>query len=193
MLIVIVLVALFVSSFSGLTFATDVPEDRIMAIYFHRTQRCPTCLKMGSYSEEAVTTKYAEQIKAGKISFHYIDFQDPKNARFAKAYGINGPALIVAKAANKKVSEFRNLKEIWKKVADKEEFVQYVQNNINAYIAPHERVVAMYFHRTQRCPTCSRWGVTRKRLSRKVLLNNIKIVRSAFTISISRTNRMPIL
>ena len=106
-----------------------------MAIYFHRTQRCPTCLKMGSYSEEAVITKYAEQIKAGKISFHYVDFQDPKNAQIAKAYGINGPALIVAKAANKKVAGYKNLKEIWKKVADKEEFIKYVQNNIDTYNA----------------------------------------------------------
>ena len=119
-ILAVVLATLSVSFFSGQALAADVPEDRIMAIYFHRTQRCPTCLKMGSYSEEAITTKYAEQIKDGKISFYYVDFQDPKNAQLAKAYGINGPALIVAKAANKKVAGFKNLKEIWKKVADKE-------------------------------------------------------------------------
>jgi hypothetical protein len=39
--------------------AADAPKDRVVAMYFHRTQRCPTCLKMGSYAEEAVKTAFA--------------------------------------------------------------------------------------------------------------------------------------
>ena len=63
-----------------LVLAADAPAERVVAMYFHRTQRCPTCLKMGSYSEEAVKTAFAEQLKDGKVEFHYIDFQDAKNS-----------------------------------------------------------------------------------------------------------------
>ena len=115
--------------------AADAPKDRVVAMYFHRTERCPTCQKMGSYSEEAVKTAFAEELKKGQVAFHFIDFQDEKNARYAKAYDISGPALIVAKIADNKVASYKDLDEIWTKVRDKAAFVQYVQENVKAGLA----------------------------------------------------------
>ena len=112
--------------------AADAPKDRVVAMYFHRTQRCPTCLKMGSYSEEAVKSAFADEIKKGQVAFYFIDFQDPKNARYANAYNIGGPALIVAKIADNKVASYRNLEEIWSNVGDKSAFLRDVQENLKA-------------------------------------------------------------
>jgi hypothetical protein len=112
--------------------AADAPKDRVVAMYFHRTQRCPTCLKMGSYAEEAVTTAFADELKKGQVAFYFIDFQDPKNARYANAYNVSGPALIVAKIADNKVASYSNLEEIWEKVGEKEKFFRYVQENVKA-------------------------------------------------------------
>jgi Zn-dependent alcohol dehydrogenase len=109
---------------------TSVPADRVVVMYFHRTQRCPTCLKMGSYSEEAVKTGFAQQIKDGTIEFHYIDFQDKKNEAMTKAYKVSGPTLIVARVADSKVAEIKNLKDMWTKVSDKGQFLAYVQSNV---------------------------------------------------------------
>ncbi len=114
--------------------AAAAPADRVVAIYFHRTQRCPTCKKMGSYSEEAVKKGFAKEAKAGKVEFHHIDFQDPKNAAFAKAYRVSGPALIVAKVVKNKVKEFKDLKDIWANVREKPKFLKYVQDNVKAYM-----------------------------------------------------------
>ncbi|MFW6106820.1 MAG: nitrophenyl compound nitroreductase subunit ArsF family protein [bacterium] len=109
------------------------PKDRVVAMYFHRTQRCPTCLKMGRYTEEAIKAGFAKQLKDRTVEFYYIDFQDEKNAAFAKAYNITGPALVVAKVADGKVAEFRNLKDIWTEVNDKKAFFKYVQSQIKRY------------------------------------------------------------
>jgi hypothetical protein len=114
--------------------AADAPSDRVVVMYFHRTQRCPTCLKMGSYSEEAVTTGFAPELKSGRVSFHYVDFQDPRNLAVTKAYGINGPTLVIAKVKANKVEEFRSLVEIWQKAREKPAFLKYVQENIRAYL-----------------------------------------------------------
>ncbi|MGA2621014.1 MAG: nitrophenyl compound nitroreductase subunit ArsF family protein [Thermoguttaceae bacterium] len=114
--------------------AADAPRDRVVVMYFHRTQRCPTCLKMGSYSEEAVKGGFATELAEGKVSFHYIDFQDEKNAAFTRAYGVAGPTLIVAKASGEKVAEYRNLTEIWTKVRDKDAFQEYVRTNVKSYL-----------------------------------------------------------
>ena len=114
--------------------AADAPKDRVVVMYFHRTQRCPTCLKMGSYTEEAVKAGFAKELQAGKVSFHFIDFQDPKNSAFTKAYAIAGPTLIVARAAGEKVAEYKNLKDMWTKVGDKNAFLEYVRSNVKSYL-----------------------------------------------------------
>ena len=127
------IVALVASMLPEAAVAADAPADRVVVMYFHRTQRCPTCLKMGSYSEEAVKGGFAQQVKDGKVEFHYIDFQDQKNEALTKGYKIGGPALIVARVAGNKVAEYKNLTEIWMKVRDKAAFVEYVQTNVKDY------------------------------------------------------------
>ena len=109
------------------------PADRVVVMYFHRTQRCPTCLRMGSYSEEAVVKGFAKQIKDGTVEFHYIDFQDEKNAALTKGYKVGGPTLIVAQVVGNKVKEYKNLTEMWAKNRDKDVFLKYVRDNVTAY------------------------------------------------------------
>ena len=136
----IAIVAVFTAvSLAAMFAATDTvcsaepPADRVVAMYFHRTQRCPTCLKMGSYSEEAVKKGFAKQIKEGSVQFFYIDFQDKENAALTKGYKITGPALIVARIKDKKVKEYKDLKDIWKHVGEKPKFLKYVRDNVEAY------------------------------------------------------------
>jgi len=133
-IVVFGVVALLASMISQAVLATDASTDRVVAMYFHRTQRCPTCLKMGSYSEEAVKSGFAQQVKDGKIEFRYIDFQDGKNAALTKGYKVGGPTLIVARVADGKVAEYKNLTEIWAKVRDKAAFVEYVQSSVKDYL-----------------------------------------------------------
>jgi thiol-disulfide isomerase/thioredoxin len=120
---------------TGVSQAAEAPKDRVVAMYFHRTERCPTCRKMGSYAEEGVKAAFADEIKKGTVAFHYIDFEDAKNARYTKAYEITGPALIVAKIADNKVASYRHLEEIWDRVDDKPAFLRYVQEQVKASLA----------------------------------------------------------
>lgn len=112
---------------------TAAPVDRVVVMYFHRTQRCPTCLRMGSYTEEAVVKGFTKEIKQGTVEFHFIDFQDTKNDALTKGYNVTGPTLIVAHVVANKVKEFKNLTEIWAKNRDKAEFLKYVRDNVVAY------------------------------------------------------------
>jgi hypothetical protein len=129
-------VALFTLMLSETVLAAEAsatPADRVVVMYFHRTQRCPTCLRMGSYSEEAVVKGFAKQIKAGTVEFHYIDFQDENNAALTQGYKVSGPTLVVAQVVGNKVKEYKNLSEIWAKNGDKDEFLKYVRDHVAAY------------------------------------------------------------
>lgn len=123
---------LFATAVGSAAQAAEAPKNRVIAMYFHRTERCPTCRKMGSYSEEAVKTAFAEEIKKGQVAFYFIDYEDAKNARYTKAYDVSGPALIVAKIVDNKVASYRDLEEIWSHVGDKDKFFAYVQENVKA-------------------------------------------------------------
>lgn len=125
--------ALATSLIPEVVVAADAPANRVVVMYFHRTQRCPTCLKMGSYTEEAVKTGFAKEIKDGTVEFHYVDFQDEKNQALTKGYKVGGPTLIVAQIRDKKVAEYKNLTEIWTKVREKPAFIEYVQTNVKDY------------------------------------------------------------
>jgi len=118
------------------------PADRVVVMYFHRTQRCPTCLRMGSYSEEAVVKGFSKEIKDRTVEFHYVDFQDKKNAALTKGYKITGPSLIVAKVVKNKVAEVRNLQEIWTKNGDKKVFLKYVRDNVTACQKPQSQTAS---------------------------------------------------
>lgn len=110
------------------------PAHRVVACYFHRTERCPTCRMIGSYVEEAVKTGFAEQVKAGTVAMHFIDFQDPKNKKYAGYYRIKGPTLVIIDVRDGKVTAWKPAPGVWTLVAKKDEFLKYVQGEIRAYL-----------------------------------------------------------
>lgn len=134
MLSVVALCSLLCSQMVLAADTSATPADRVVVMYFHRTQRCPTCRKMGGYTEEAIKTGFAKELKEGKVEFHFIDFQDESNKVVTEGYKVAGPTLIVARVANNKVAEYENLTEIWTKVQEgKEAFIGYVQKNVKDY------------------------------------------------------------
>jgi len=64
-----------------------------------------------------VKTGFAEEIKQGKVEFHYIDFQDKKNEALTKGYKVGGPTLMVARVAGGKVAEYKNWRIFGRKSA----------------------------------------------------------------------------
>lgn len=138
LVIVVLAIASVAVTLASTAFAAEEPAkrpaDRVVAMYFHRTERCPTCLKMGTYSEEAIKKGFVKQVKEGSVEFHNVDFQDKKNAALTKGYKIKGPALIVVKVKGNKAKEYKDLKDIWVKVPEKPEFLKYVRENVAAYL-----------------------------------------------------------
>ena len=132
-------VAFLASMLSQAVLAAEASTDRVVVIYFHRTHRCPTCLRMGSYSEEAIVKGFAKQIKNGTVEFRYVDFQDEKTAALTNGFKVGGPTLIVAHVVGNKVKEAKNLTEIWMKVRDKDVFLNYVRDNVAAYQRPESK------------------------------------------------------
>jgi hypothetical protein len=110
------------------------PSHQVIACYFHRTVRCPTCKRIGTYIEESVSTGFAPQIKNGNVKMLMIDFQDARNQKYTEAYQISGPTLVLMDVHDGKVASWKPAPKVWSLVGNKDEFFRYVQGEVKSYL-----------------------------------------------------------
>lgn len=115
-------------------------DHQVVAVYFHRTVRCPTCKKIGGLAEEAVTKGFAEQIATGIVEFRYVDFQDEKNAGLTKSYKIEGPTLVLLDVIDGKVTRWEPLPKVWQLVAKPQQLQTYVQTSVAQFLLPPKSI-----------------------------------------------------
>jgi hypothetical protein len=116
--------------------AEAAPAHQVVACYFHRTNRCPTCKKISSYIEEAVDAGFADEIKAGTVKVKMVDFQDAKNQKVTEAYKITGPTLVFMDIHDGKVKSWKPAPKVWSLVGKKNDFFKYVQQELKGYLTP---------------------------------------------------------
>ena len=114
--------------------AVEPPPHQVVAIYFHRTIRCPTCKRISSYVEEAVKTAFARELKTRSVELHMVDFEDGKNQQLAQAYKITGPTLVLADVYDGQTKRWTPMPKVWSLVGQKEKFLAYVQDGITTYL-----------------------------------------------------------
>jgi len=118
--------------------ATAKPAHRVVACYFHRTVRCPTCMKIGASIDAALKTGLAPELQQGRLEWTMLDFQDPRNQADTNAFRITGPTLVVMEVQNGKVINWKPLPKVWSLVGDRDAFFRYVQREVRAFLAASE-------------------------------------------------------
>jgi hypothetical protein len=110
------------------------PAHQVIAAYFHRTTRCDTCKKVGAYIDESIKSAFDAQLKDGTVRLTEIDFQDAKNQKVVKAYGISDPTLVIMDVRDGKVASWKKATKAWSLVGNKKDFSKYVQDEVKAYL-----------------------------------------------------------
>jgi len=110
------------------------PSHQVIACYFHRTVRCPTCKKIGAYIEEAVQAGFPSQMKDESVKIMMVDFQDAGNQNLTQAYKIAGPTLVIMDAHDGNVTAWKQAPKVWSLVGKKADFFKYVQGEVQAYL-----------------------------------------------------------
>ena len=110
------------------------PSHQVVACYFHRTVRCPTCKKISAYIEESVQAGFEAQIKEGSVKVTMVDFQDAKNHKLTEAYKITGPTLVILDIQDGKVKAWKPAPKVWSLVGKKSDFFRYVQREVQGYL-----------------------------------------------------------
>ena len=108
--------------------------DKIVVYYFHGTRRCAKCRKMEAYSKEAIEEAFGDKLNEGSMEWYAINTDEKENNFYDIQYKLYANSLIVSKIEDGEETEWKNLEKIWQLVSNKEEFYQYVQNEVMAYM-----------------------------------------------------------
>lgn len=108
---------------------------RVLAYYFHTTQRCATCRKIEAYTAEAVTAGFPEELKDGRLVFQALNVDEKGNEHFVKEYKLFTKSVVIVDERTGKQVAWKNLPKVWELVGDKERFVRYIQEETRAYLS----------------------------------------------------------
>lgn len=109
--------------------------DVIVATYFHGNVRCPTCIKLESYSGEALKTGFEKELNDSSLVWRTVNWDQDENKHYIDDYKLYTKALILSRLRDGKEVAWANLDSIWSLVGDKDHFVKYVQNQTRTFIA----------------------------------------------------------
>jgi len=121
--------------------------DRVVVYYFHRTLRCDTCLKFEAYTDEALHSRFAEELADGRLVWSVLNVDDESTAALVDAYNIFESSLVVSVVDAGEERSSEKLEAIWGLVGDKPSFLSYVQSEVGANLkevrepeSPHSSV-----------------------------------------------------
>jgi len=115
--------------------ASPPAGKEIRVYYFHRTARCPGCLKIESVSRETVQTYFPVELENGTVTWHSVNVDNDGDAHFADDYDLSTQSVIVAEFSDGKQVRWKNLEKVWELVDADTEFSQYVESEIRAWTA----------------------------------------------------------
>ena len=70
-------------------------RDYVEVIYFHGKQRCLTCRSIELNTKNLLDTRFARQMKEGRVVYRVIDISKKENAPIAKKYQVTWASLFL--------------------------------------------------------------------------------------------------
>jgi hypothetical protein len=86
--------------------------DRVDVVYFHRPQRCPTCLCFEERIRYVVNKYFQNEIDSGKMTFGVYDIGDSQNDDIVKKYSAISSQLFINTVKNG-MDNIKDIQDIW--------------------------------------------------------------------------------
>lgn len=109
------------------------PADRVDVVYFHRTQRCPTCIYAEEGTRDTLKTYFADELASGKVTFQVINVDDKANADIADILEkYNNPSFLTLciNTVRGDTDHIEVVTDIWLVIGDDEAFAEIVKSKV---------------------------------------------------------------
>ena len=109
-------------------------KSTIIAYYFHRTFRCPTCRAIEANAAQAIEKNFAQELADGRLTWMPFNLDDPGGKEFEKQFDVSISTLVVAKMKGDNNIEYKKLEKVWDLLNSPQEFEKYIKTEINTYL-----------------------------------------------------------
>jgi hypothetical protein len=108
---------------------------KLEVYHFHRTQQCPTCIRLGELTEDTIKLYFSEEVKAGTVVFGHINIDLPENKELVDRYEPAGSSLYVGTYFENGTFEKEENTNVWYKVSSsREEYLSYLKEVLDKKI-----------------------------------------------------------
>lgn len=110
-------------------------QHKVIAYYFHSTQRCRTCLKIERLAEEALRELFAEAFDEGALEWRAVNMEQPANEHYVQDYQLVASSLVLVDMHEGKERAWTYMDKVWQYVhGDEATFKQYVAEQAREYL-----------------------------------------------------------
>jgi hypothetical protein len=106
------------------------PADRVEVVYFHRTQRCNTCLYAEEGTRYTLETYFADELASGKVTFQSINVQDEANADIVEKYNNASYLTLCINSVRDGTDHIEVVTDIWLVIGNDEAFAEIVKSAV---------------------------------------------------------------
>jgi hypothetical protein len=125
---------------AGMSWAAQKPltlkatTQKLIVYYFHNSARCYTCRKFESLTKDIMETRFAEDVKKGRVEYQVVNVDDSGNEHFIKDYSLFSKSVILSDTKDGKQNRWKNLDKIWEKVRNEDAYREYIETEVRSYL-----------------------------------------------------------
>ena len=112
-----------------------LPDNGVVVFYFHGNTRCPTCRSIEAQAHDLVTSRSANELADGQLTWQVVNYETPADAHYVDDYEIVAPIVILSLRRDGTQTDWRSLDRVWELVGDGPAFATYVQQEIGDMLA----------------------------------------------------------
>jgi hypothetical protein len=112
----------------------DSTVEKVEVYHFHATRQCYSCITLGAYAEETVSTYFAPEVASGKVVFAHVNIELPENKDLIERYGPTGSSLWIGVYDQNGFHKEENV-NVWYKIGDKDDYESYLKGIIARRLA----------------------------------------------------------
>lgn len=116
------------------TAEAETDGRHVVVYYFHRTQRCRTCLAMQAYTQQALEEGLEDVLESGALEWREVNVDQPGNEHFVNEYDLYASALVMVEEEGGRVLRSKKLEQIWQLARDEWKFKEFVRDEALAYL-----------------------------------------------------------
>ncbi len=113
----------------------NASAHKVVAYYFHNTQRCPTCRKIERLAGDALKSEFAGELERGELEWRVRNTEEAPNEHFVGDYALVTSSLVIVDFHEGRQRAWTHMERVWQLVHDGEAaFTDYVAEQVRAYL-----------------------------------------------------------